>query len=322
MSLGEAFLGVLVVLCLMAAGFFLGKLKILPESQEGPISTLCIKVAIPCTLFESCLRYIKRETLQEMGPVLLLPLVSILAIWGISMLVARIFKIPKEKRGAFCMLFSLSNSIFIGLPLCRAFFGEAALPYVTVFFPSNTVIFWTIGIAALSADGGKPYTFHPRTLAKVFSPPLVGSILGAVVALAEWPVPDFLLSSVTHVGNMTAPLSMLLTGSILSRMGKSALKLDRRGWLVLAGRFLLCPVLMLGLCLLARQLGWLSMGDGGLILSVFTLEAAMPVMNQSLIMARTLGADHKWVAQMLAISCVAALGILPLWVYLVSNLPG
>jgi predicted permease len=103
-------------------------------------------------------------------------------------------------------------------------------------------------------------------------------------------------------------------------MGKDALLIGRRGWIALAGRFLIVPGVMLFLCLMTRGLGWMDIPDGQLILSVFTLESAMPVMNQALIMAQEKKSDTRWMAQMLSISCVLAMLILPFWKVFVESL--
>lgn len=298
----------------MALGYLLGRRGLLTESMEEPLSRLTLQAAIPCTLFLSCLRYMRADLLKDMGWLLLLPLVSMLAGWALAKAAARLFRIEKERRGLFCAVFALSNSIFIGLPLCQSFYGEAALPFVTMYFPCNTLMFWTLGVAALSADGGQPYKIGFATLKRVFSMPLLAAIIGTAAALAGWTPPDFLDTALGYVGGLTIPLNLLITGAMLSRMGREIFKLGKTGLIALAGRFLVLPALTLALCLLARRFGLTNMPDMKMMISVFTLEAAMPVMNQAVIMARVSHADHALAARLLAASCLLGFVLLPVWV--------
>ena len=298
----------------MALGYLLGRTGLLAEAVEEPLSRLTIQAAIPCTLFLSCLRYMRMELLQSLGWLLLLPLLSMLIAWGLALGASRVFRIPKRQRGLFCVVFALSNSIFIGLPLCQSFYGDAAPPFVTLYFPCNTLMFWTLGVAALSADGGKPYKLGWDTVRRVFSPPLVAAIIGSVFALAGWGIPEFLETAMGYAGGLTTPLSLLIVGAILSRTGRDVFRLGKTGAVALAGRFLLVPALTLGLCLLARRLGLADIPEAPMMISVFTLEAAMPVMNQAAIMSRVTGADHALGARLLAVSCLFGFVLLPLWV--------
>jgi predicted permease len=303
----------------MVVGFFLGKTGYLKEEIEQPLSQICLKVSIPCTLFVSCYTYMKPDLIRETGLTLLVPLGSILAGWGLALLVGRLLKIPKGRRGIFCVVFGLSNSIFIGLPLCQAFFGDASLPYVSMYFPANTLVFWTLGVGAIRGDTGERQKFSFKVIKNVFSPPLCASILGTAASLLGVPIPQFLNKSMEYTGGLTVPLSLFLTGAVLSRMGKDVVKIGVNGCVALLGRFLALPALTLAFCLLAKKFGLMQMDDPTLLIAVFTIEAGMPVMNQSVIMARALKADHHWAAQMLALSCLIGLVVLPVWAWCLTN---
>lgn len=315
MPLASAFSGVAVLFAVMALGFILGRIGLIPEPLEEPLSRLTLYAAIPCTLFMSCIRYMSLTMLTDMGWLLALPLISILIGWLLALAAARLLRIDAKRRGLFCVVFALSNSIFIGLPLCQSFFGEAALPYVTMFFPANTLVFWTIGVAALSSDGGQPYRWGVKTLGRILSPPLIAAFLGTAFAISGLTLPAFADTALGYVGGLTVPLNLLIVGAMLSRMGRNAFVLGRTGWLALVGRFLLLPAMTLGLCLLARKAGLSNLPDTKLMISVFTLESAMPVMNQAVIMARVVHADHALSARLLTASCVLGLVLLPIWVW-------
>ena len=76
-----------------------------------------------------------------------------------------------------------SNTIFIGLPINLAIFGEKAVPYVLLYYIVNTSFFWTIGVFEIAKDSAirkqATLSFHPLIfLKKLFTPALLGFMIG------------------------------------------------------------------------------------------------------------------------------------------------
>jgi predicted permease len=310
MRVSDALQGVLTLLLLIAAGAYMTRRHYLNEETEGKLSTLTLRFSAPCLLFLNCRDNLSLELLSRMGFTLFIPPLTILASCALGWGAARLFRVPAGNRGLFLVLFSMSNTIFIGLPVCMAIFGERALPLVSVYFPFNLFCFWTLGAMGLSKDGGAAFRFDFQTARRIFSPPLLGALLGTAFALLGWNLPGFLSEALRHIGSLTTPVSMFVTGSILMRMGKSAFAVPREGWLALSGRFLIAPGLTLASCLLLNA--------PPLTTQVFTLEAAMPAMSQSLLVARSVGANHRLAAQMITLTTLIGLALTPLLVYLLT----
>ncbi len=94
---------------------------------------------------------------------------------GIATAVASIFAVKKERRGLFISMFFNSNTIFVGLPINQALFGDASIPYVLIYYMCNTTFFWTLGTYLIQRDGEGEAEFDLKTsLKKIFSPPLMG----------------------------------------------------------------------------------------------------------------------------------------------------
>ena len=56
------------------------------------------------------------------------------------------------RRGTMINTFANANTIFIGLPLNIALFGNDALPYFLVYYIMNTISPWTIGVYLMTTD--------------------------------------------------------------------------------------------------------------------------------------------------------------------------
>lgn len=73
-------------------------------------------------------------------------------------------------------MFFNSNTIFMGIPINLALFGEDSLPYVLIYYVANTMFFWTFGVYEISLDNKKLKAKNSirKTLKNIFSPALLG----------------------------------------------------------------------------------------------------------------------------------------------------
>ena len=302
---------VLTMLCIISVGALAAKMGYIDDDMERKLSRLTLHFSVPCLLFINCLNFLSRELMAELGFALFAPALTILLSYAAGMLVGKIFRIPRENYGLFCVMFSMSNIIFIGMPICMMIFGEQALPLIAAYFPFNTLLFWTIGVTGIAADADVKVKPGLATLKNVFSPPLVGAILGAVFALTEISLPGFLTDAMRYVGNITTPVACMLVGCTISHMGKDVLRLSREGSLALLGRFVITPLIAFGICAL--------FGTTVFISQVFVTVAAMPVMSQSMLLARAYGANHKLAAQMIAVTTLLGILYVPLLMFVLER---
>ena len=312
MYLTNSFSAVLTMLTLISLGVLTSKLGFVDDQTEVRLSKLTLNFSVPCLLFVSCLKYISREMVSELGFSLLIPALIIIIGYIIAIAVAKLFRIPRENFGLFCVMFSMSNAIFIGLPINLMIFGQEALPLVAAYFPFNVFLFWTIGAIGIAADVGIKEKPGLGTLKKLLTPPLVGAILGSAFALIGIPLPGFLTDAMSYMGALTTPVASILVGCTVAKMGKEMFKLSKEGKLTLLGRFVVSPAIAISLCLL--------FGAPFLATNVFVLESAMPVMNQGMLLARSYNANHRLAAQMIAVTTVITMLYVPGLVFLLSKL--
>ena len=151
----------------------------------------------------------KAHELLEMLPDLRFPVLSMMILMAIAFALVRIFNIRKGRQGLFTSMFFNSNTIFVGLPINQALFGDRSIPYVLIYYMANTTIFWTLGTFFIQRDGEKGAKFDlKKTLGKVFSPPLLGFMLGIVLVLLDVRLPTFINRDLAYLGNLTIPTLM------------------------------------------------------------------------------------------------------------------
>jgi len=303
--------GILVILGMILVGFIIGEKGWFDDKSRGLLAKLVIQVALPCYMLYTITQRFTAADLLKMLPALRFPALSMVILLGIATGVARIFAVRQDRRGLFISMFFNSNTIFVGLPINQALFGDASIPYVLIYYMCNTTFFWTLGTYLIQRDGEGEAQFDLKTsLKKVFSPPLMGFLLGLVLVMLQIKLPAFLASDLQYLGNLTTPLSMIFIGLSVSHVGVKQLVLGKEQLLILLGRFLVAPLLM------ASIVYWVPLPS--LMKQVFIIQSAMPVMTNAPVVARLYGADSDYAAVMVTETTLATMVVIPILMLLMA----
>lgn len=303
--------GILVILGMILVGFVIGEKGWFDDKSRGLLAKLVTQVALPCYMLYTITQRFTAADLLKMLPALRFPALSMVILLGIATGVARIFAVRQDRRGLFISMFFNSNTIFVGLPINQALFGDASIPYVLIYYMCNTTFFWTLGTYLIQRDGEGEAQFDLKTsLKKVFSPPLMGFLLGIVLVMLQIKLPAFLASDLQYLGNLTTPLSMIFIGLSVSHVGVKQLVLGKDQLLILLGRFLVAPLLM------ATIVYWTPLPS--LMKQVFIIQSAMPVMTNAPVVARLYGADSDYAAVMVTETTLATMVVIPILMLLMA----
>ena len=303
--------GILVILGMILVGFVIGEKGWFDDKSRGLVAKLVTQVALPCYMLYTITQRFTAADLLKMLPALRFPALSMVILLGVATAVAKIFAVGQDRRGLFISMFFNSNTIFVGLPINQALFGDASIPYVLIYYMCNTTFFWTLGTYLIQRDGEGEARFDLKTsLKKVFSPPLMGFLLGLVLVMLQIKLPAFLASDLQYLGNLTTPLSMIFIGLSVSHVGVKQLVLGKEQLLILLGRFLVAPLLM------ASIVYWVPLPS--LMKQVFIIQSAMPVMTNAPVVARLYGADSDYAAVMVTETTLATMVVIPILMLLMA----
>lgn len=297
----EAARGILVVLVLLGLGYALARGKWIRKEESEFLARLVVYVALPPYMVVNITTNFTRESLLRLSRGLPVPLSSMLLTYALGLFLGHVLRIPHHQRGIFVVAFSLSNTIFVGLPVCQTLFGEKAIPYVLLYYMVNTTLFWTFGALGIAASGEKGEISLAETAKRIFNPPFVAFFVGVLLVLQGISLPPIVFESSRLIGSLTTPLSLLCVGTTMDVRG---LRLGKDLFFVLLGRFFFSPLFVL---LVARVFPLSE-----LMQEVFVVMSAMPVMMQSSILARLYHADYEYATGMIAATTAASALIIPL----------
>jgi auxin efflux carrier (AEC) len=303
---------ILSIVVMIGIGYILAGKGWFNEDTSKLFSKIVVNIALPALMISSLMGTFTRESLSQAGLGLLIPFMSIVISYLASVIIAKLIKIKPERKGTFQCMFFLSNTLFIGLPLNLALFGETSVPYVLYYYFSNSVIFWTLGVYLIRKDSGlnNSKIFSLDTLKKIFTPPLIGFITATLLIMLGIQLPSFIMDSCKYIGNLTTPLSMFFIGIVIKSINLKNLKFDKDMLWVIIGRFVAAPLITY---ILSEVFSVPS-----LMKSVFVIQAALPVMANTAIITREYNADYEYAAVMIALTTISSLVFIPVYRFLLG----
>ena len=301
---------VLSIVLIIALGFYLRNKGWFADSFAGNISKLIMNIALSASIFVSVLTYLTRDKLMALSDGLIYGALSIVFGYLIAWLMVKVLKVRRGRRGVFINTIVNANTIFIGLPLNIALFGEASMPYFLVYYVLNTVSTWAFGAFLIANDSTEPQPAHRQKFnwKKLLPAPLLGFLVALVFLLADIPVPSFIHSTLDYVGSIVTPLSLLYIGITLADAGLKSIRFDKDTIAALLGKFVLAPLIMVAL-----------IAAGHSILPLPSLEAKTLIVQSSVsalavlpILANEAQGDVRFATNVVTTSTILFMIVVPL----------
>ncbi len=232
---------ILVILLIIATGIVASKLNILTDSTTKSLSELLLKITLPATLLAATSYGGGRQAVNEMLLYCLIILIFFAVCTVICEVLAKSFKLPREKRSIFVMFSVLPNSLFIGMPLITALFPENSMTYLVAGILSFNLYFFTYGTALFT----KQSKFSIKVL---ITPGNIATFILIFMLVFNLRFPVMLETAFSLIGDITSPLALLLIGVMLSNGNIIAMLKNKFLYVITFLRCLVFPI-ALALCL-------------------------------------------------------------------------
>jgi predicted permease len=289
-----------VTLALLLVGMALRRLPAFPEQTGQVLNQFVIHVSLPSLILLNIPRLSISEQIfvPALMPWAMLAL-SVGAVLGLSKALAW----DRATTGCLLLMAPLGNTSFLGIPMVKAFFGDAAVPYAVLYdqlgsFPSLAV-YGTLIVSIYGSGEGRPTPVVVGKKVLTF-PPFVALLLG--LALTGTTYPAAAVDLLTVLSATLVPLVMVAVGFQLDlRLGKAQAGLLGIGLLI---KMVAAPLAALAICRAA--------GLDGEAARVSVFEAAMPPMVSAGALAIAGDLSPSLAAALVGIGIAASFLTLPL----------
>ena len=299
---------IIPIIAIIVLGYILQVWGWFGDSFGPNLSRLIMNVALPASIFVSVMKYLTLDKLISLSGGLLYTFVAFILGYIVAHIAVMLFKIRPGRRGTMINTFVNANTIFIGLPLNVALFGDQALPYFLIYYITNTISTWTLGVYLMTSDSksGQSKETTKFDWKKLLPAPLVGFLVALLFLILRIPIPDFATNTLTYVGNIVTPLSLIYIGIVLAKAGLNTIAFDKDTIVTLVGRFILAPLIML------LVLKFFSQNMATVEFKTFMIQSATPALAVLPILANQGKGDVEFSTNVVTLSTVLFIVVIPI----------
>lgn len=294
---------VLILVIVMFIGTAAKRAKILDDYMEKSISILLIQIALPALVLSSGNFERTNEVLPNVINIFAITTVSYILIIFLSMLTAKTLHLDKKTSNVFISLIVFGNVGFMGFPVARAFFAEIGVFYATIVNLVFTIFMWTYGILLFNRQ-------EKISLKKLLNLGSVATLIAILMFLFRLKFPSPIQAALEMIGKMTSPLSMLIIGAMIAEVDISKLFSNKKVYLISVIKLIIIPLV---LAFILKHMGFNTM-----VISICTLEAAMPTATTNAIFAKQFDSEPLFASVGVLITTLLSIITLPFIVYILT----
>lgn len=150
---------------------------------------------------------------------------------------------------------------------------------------------------------------------KLLPPPLLGFIVAIIWLVLGLPVPSWAGNTLSYVGNLVTPLSLIYIGIVLYDAGLKSIHFDRDTVFALLGRFVLSPLVITGLILLGEHTGHVL---PTMEMQTLIVQAAATGLAVMPILANESHGDVKYATNLVTTSTILFIVVVPIVMTLIQ----
>ncbi len=304
MAIFTVFFQMLSLLIMIGAGWFMARKGMMDEHTNTQMSRMIVSVFNPMLMISSAagsVGLIPLETILLVG-MIALGMFALLILAG--MILSPLFEKRPDQKKIYQMMFVFSNLGFIGIPVVSSILGSQYVVYVTEFLVIYTVVFYTYGVTLM--DG----KFSLSSLKAMVNPGLISGVAAILIIVLGIPLPGFLMTAVTYLGDVTSPMALVAVGFALAHTEPRRIFCQPRLYVFSVVKLLALPLAMLPLVRLVTK-------DAAL-LSVCMVMFGMPIGNMPLILGNQKGIDGSTCSAAIILTTILCVFTIPILLALVG----
>ncbi len=285
-------------------GYIVVKAGLLKGDDSKVISKIVLYLIIPCVIINAFQVDYTSEKVKELLLVfaasVLLQVVLLAAVWAVG----KILHLNEVETTS--IYYSNSGNLIV--PIVTFILGKEWVLYGCVFMSVQLVFIWTHGKNVLSREGKMDW----RKI--VFNVNMISVFAGVVLFFTKIRLPEILNQTLSSVGSMIGPASMIVTGMLIAEMSLKKIFTNGRVYFISFLRLIVVPVISL---ILLKISGLVSgHPDGKKLLLIVFLAVITPSASTVTQMCQVYGNDSKYASAINVMTTLLSIITMPLMVLL------
>lgn len=293
----------MVLFIIMMIGYICRKIGLFGKEASKILSGVVVNIGNPALILSSAINKESAIEGKELAMTMGLAVAFYLVLLVLGEIVPRVLRVEKKNQGVYKVMTVFSNIGFMGFPLLTAMYGSESLLYASLFMIPYNILIYTYGVNAMCT---KEENISQKKIPwkKIFNIGVIACILTIILYLTRIPVPTVIEDVVSTLGNLTAPLSMIVIGDAMSQMKPKELLTDVKLMIFTVIKLLIIPVMGL---LILKQFGFSSMLMGVLLVMIST-----PVGSMTAMLAQQYDGDYELASKGVALTTLLSVVTIPI----------
>lgn len=344
MNIGIIFGQMLVLLAMMAVGFFCYKKSWVSDETAGHLSKLVVNVFNPILVVNGVLGQNSADAGNGVAWNIMFIVAYFILLMVVGSFLPALLRPQAKHRSIYRLMTIFSNVGFMGIPVIKSIFGDGAMIYVAFYILGYNIMLYTVGmflaqkagdenrmhavsyLEAMAANGeGKRTVAEEQqevrgmlTLEKkngvaeffkrLINPGVVAALIAVVIFAFGIQMPEPVITFCDYMGNTTIPLSMIMIGISMAQANLRDVFTDWRIYVFIVLRMIALPILVT----FALKSVVAANAIDPVVFGVFIVELGMPVGSIIVMMTREKGADAAYCTRGVVLSTLASIVTIPL----------
>lgn len=277
------------------AGYILSRGKIVKSEQAQILSNLLVYVFLPANIIKTFAKNCTIEYICQRYNILTVGFVSMITIAVLAHFGAKLLSKKSYNRKVYEYSMVVPNFGYMGSALAESLIGaEGLLDCMMIFIPVSFYTY-TVGYCMLAK--------RELSFKKLINPVMISLSIGIIIGIFEIKIPGMIDGILVKSSSCMAPVSMLLTGIVISEYKVKELINNKSVYITVLFRLIIIPVIV-GLAV--------KMLAGEDIARFAVIFYAMPCGLNTVVFPKMVGEDCKIGAGFAFISNIGACFTIPL----------
>ena len=288
----------------MLVGVIANRIGMIRDDNRQVLVRLLMDIAMPMMVLNAFNKATSAEEIRSSIMVVAMAALGCLVTCLIGRFIFR--REPDNRRKVLQYASMFSNAGNAGLPVINLVFGPAGVFLASMYLIPPRILQWTVGLGFFIKPQKGSWVKNV-----LLNPMVVVVYIGFFIMATGWLIPGVFATAISHLGDMTGPLSMILIGATLSTMDLRTL-FDRDVLEITGLRLIVFPLMM---ALLMRLMGIESTA-----LHICTILLAMPVASNTASIAERYGGDYVFASACVSVSTLLSVITVPFITWIMTML--
>lgn len=227
---------VLILFIFVSVGYALGKSRIAKVEHAQILSGILVNVFLPCSIFKTFSTRFTFAYLQSSYEILLASAGILIVLVSVAHVAAKLFSKETYERHIYRYSLAIPNYGYMSYALAEALLKDTGLTNMMTFALPVSLYVYTIGFASLTKRG--------LSLKKLCNPIMIATVSGIAAGLCGISTPAIFMNVLQKASGCMAPVSMLLTGIMISELSVKKIICNPKLYAVTALRLVVIPLVL------------------------------------------------------------------------------